>query len=156
MGGDTDRFREQLRQKGYKLTLQRQAVLKTLEHHEGEHLSTEEIYAFVKEDQPDIGIATVYRTLILLSDMELIIKLDFGDGLSRYELNRHREDHRHHHLICLGCGGVTGVEMDLLEALEEQIQIKNGFIVKDHRLQFYGYCKKCSDGLVQEKPCKEE
>jgi Fur family ferric uptake transcriptional regulator len=139
-----DTFKNQLKERGYKLTSQRQAVLRAITEHEGEHLNPEEIYEIVKEECPDIGLATVYRTLLLLENMELVYKLDFDDGCSRYELNRNKEDHRHHHLICMKCGSVAEVEGDLLESLEEQILIKNNFIVKDHRVKFYGYCAKCS------------
>jgi Fur family ferric uptake transcriptional regulator len=53
--------------------------------------------------------------------------------------------HRHHHLICLKCGEVTEVQDDLLESIEKEILKKNGFIVKDHRVKFYGFCKNCRD-----------
>jgi len=145
MAGENIQFREQLKKKGYKMTTQRQAILDVILQHEGEHLSTEEIYELVKKEHPDIGLATVYRTLLLLDDMELIYKLDFDDGCNRYELNRHKDDHRHHHLICTQCGGVEEVEEDLLESLEEQILKNYGFIVLNHRVKFYGYCKKCSE-----------
>jgi len=136
-------FKEQLKERGYKLTSQRQSVLDVIIEHEGEHLSTEEIYELVKAENPDIGLATVYRTLMLLDRMELVYKLDLDDGCSRYELNKHKEDHRHHHLICTKCGKVAEVEEDLLETLEEQILKSKGFLVKDHRVKFYGYCKSC-------------
>lgn len=136
-------FKEQLKEKGYKLTTQRQAVLNVIIEHEGEHLSTEEIYELVKQNHPEIGLATVYRTLLLLDRMEVVHKLDLDDGCSRYELNRKKEDHRHHHLICTQCGAVAEVEEDLLESLEDEILKKNGFIVKDHRVKFYGYCSNC-------------
>jgi Fur family transcriptional regulator, ferric uptake regulator len=137
-------FKEQLKEKGYKLTAQRQSVLDIIVEHEGEHLTSEEIYELVKKNNPDIGLATVYRTLLLLDRMELVYKLDLDDGCSRYELNRKKEDHRHHHLICTNCGSVTEVEEDLLDNLEEQIMLKNHFKVLDHRVKFYGYCEKCS------------
>jgi Fur family ferric uptake transcriptional regulator len=136
-------FNERLKEKGLRVTSQRQAVLEVIEEHEGQHLSTEEIYELVKAKNPDIGLATVYRTLLLLDNMELVYKMDFDDGCSRYELNCNKEDHRHHHLICLKCGSVAEVKDDLLESLEEQILEKNGFIVKDHRVKFYGYCSNC-------------
>ena len=143
MPDNMESFREQLRERGYKLTTQRQAILDVLQEHEGEHLTPEEIYELVKSRFPEIGLATVYRTLILLNSMELANRLDLEDGFSRYEINKNREDHRHHHLICTQCGSVDEVEEDLLESLEEQILKKNGFIVKDHRVKFYGFCKKC-------------
>lgn len=143
MTNNDNTFKEQLREKGYKLTTQRQAVLDVITEHEGEHLSPEEIYELVKKMNPDIGVATIYRTLLLLESMEMVHKLNFDDGCARYELNKNKEDHRHHHLICMKCGSVEEVEEDLLESLEEQIFRKNGFSVRDHRVKFYGYCRKC-------------
>jgi len=150
LGKVSDSFKEQLREKGYKLTVQRQAVLDVISEHEGEHMSSEEIYENVKKNYPDIGLATVYRTLILLNQLGLIYKIDFDDGRSRYELNRENEDHRHHHLICTECGSVKEVEEDLLEALENQIFDNKGFIVKNHKVQFYGICKKCGENMKSE------
>ncbi|MFZ5988292.1 MAG: Fur family transcriptional regulator [Bacillota bacterium] len=144
MANDIINFKERLREKGYKLTPQRQAVLDIIIEHNNEHLSTEEIYELVKKKYPDIGLATVYRTLILLDSMKLVYKLDFDDGLSRYELNNNNEDHRHHHLICMKCGKVLEVQEDLLDNLEEQILKENKFKVIDHRVKFYGYCQDCT------------
>ncbi|WHH58873.1 Fur family transcriptional regulator [Petroclostridium sp. X23] len=138
-------LKDQLKESGYKLTPQRRAVLDVIMEHEGKHLNTEEIYDHVKVKCPEIGLATVYRTLLLFDRLELIYKLDFDDGCSRYELNKHKEDHRHHHLICTRCGNVAEVEEDLLDSLEEKIIEKNQFLVKDHRVKFYGYCKNCRD-----------
>ena len=146
MRENTTGFRERLKERGMKLTTQRQAVLDVVANHEGQHLNCEEIFDLVRGEYPDIGLATVYRTLTLLEKMELVYKLSLDDGCSRYELNNNREDHRHHHLICTKCGSVEEVEEDLLEQLEEQILQKKGFIVKDHRVKLYGYCKKCSEG----------
>lgn len=140
-------FKEELKERGYKLTSQRQAVLDVIMEHEGEHLSTEEIYELVKREHPEIGLATVYRTLLLFDRMELVYKIDLDDGCSRYELNNRKEDHRHHHLICTKCGSISEVEEDLLESLEEEILRKNGFTVRDHRVKFYGFCKKCTDSM---------
>lgn len=137
-------LKEQLKEKGYKLTTQRQVVLDVIKDHEGQHLSTEEIYELVKKKQPDIGLATVYRTLILLDELGFVHKLDLDDEFSRYELNTKSEDHRHHHLICTKCGAVIGAEEDLLDPIEAQIYEKYGFLVDDHRVKFYGRCKKCA------------
>lgn len=143
MRKDEKSFSEQLKEKGFRVTSQRKDILEVIREHEGQHLSTEEIFELVKVKNPEIGLATVYRTLLLLDSMELVYKMDFDDGCSRYEINSNTEDHRHHHLICLKCGSVAEVKEDLLDSLEEQILEKNGFIVKDHRVKFYGYCSKC-------------
>jgi Fur family ferric uptake transcriptional regulator len=140
---DVQDLKELLKGKGYKFTGQRSAVLEVLVKYSGKHLSTDEIYTYVRESNPDVGIATVYRTLTLMEKLKLVEKLDLDDGFSRYELARQNEDHRHHHLICSRCGNVSEVEEDLLDSLEEQILKKNDFLVTDHRVKFYGLCSKC-------------
>ncbi len=140
---DEKELKELLNNSGYKFTGQRGAVLDVLVQYSGNHLSTDEIFNYVKVNNPDIGIATVYRTLTLLEKMGIVSKLDLDDGLSRYELSRQNEDHRHHHLICSKCGSISEVEEDLLDSLEAQILLKNDFLVTDHRVKFYGICGKC-------------
>lgn len=140
---DVGQFKRQLKDKGYKLTPQRRAVLDIIIENEGKHLSTEEIYDLVKKDCPEIGLATVYRTLQLLEEMNLIFKLNFSDGKNRYELSHAEEDHHHHHLICVKCGKITEVEGDLLEILEKEVEKKYNFKITNHLLKFFGYCDKC-------------
>lgn len=140
---DVEQFKRQLKEKGYKLTPQRRAVLDIIIENEGKHLSTEEIYDLVKKDCPEIGLATVYRTLQLLEEMNLIFKLNLNDGKNRYELSHAEEDHHHHHLICTKCGRIIEVEGDLLEILEKEVEKKYGFRITNHILKFFGYCNKC-------------
>ena len=149
MSEDQKYFKELLKEKGYKLTPQRMAVLDALIINEGKHLNTEEIYQIVKKTHPEMGMATVYRTLLLFDRIELVYKVDLDDNLYRYEINKHNEDHRHHHLICTKCNSVEQVENDALDALEEQILKLNGFLVRDHRDKFYGYCKDCLIRITQ-------
>lgn len=144
---DIDQFKRQLKDKGYKLTPQRRAVLDIIIENEGKHLSTEEIYESVKKQCPEIGLATVYRTLLLLEDMSLIFKLNLDDSKYRYELSHAEEDHHHHHLICLKCGKVIEVEGDLLDVLEKDIEKKYDFKILNHILKFFGYCSKCKEKL---------
>jgi Fe2+/Zn2+ uptake regulation proteins len=134
-----------LKEKGLKVTSQRKEVLNVLLENEGKHLSPEEIYNSIKVKNPEIGLATVYRTLILLDSMEVIYKIDLDDNCARYELNRKKEDHRHHHLICTVCGKVQEVEEDLLDSLEIEIKKKKNFTVHDHRVKFYGICGECAE-----------
>lgn len=144
---DVELLKKQLRDKGYKLTPQRRAVLDTISDNEGKHLTTEEIYDLVKKDCPEIGLATVYRTLQLLEEINIIYKLNFDDGINRYELVHDDEDHHHHHLICLKCGNVIEVEGDLLESLEREITKKYNFEITNHMLKFFGYCNDCKDKI---------
>lgn len=136
-------FEHELKSKGLRFTAQRKAVLNTMIRNQGKHLSPEEIYDLVKINNPEIGVATIYRTLVILENMGLVRKINLDDGKGRYELNKNKEDHHHHHLICEKCGSVSEVKYDLLELLEEQIFKENEFLVKNHSVKFYGYCKKC-------------
>ena len=138
-----NQLKTMLKEKGYKLTPQRRAVLNIIIENQGQHLNTEEIYDLVKVPCPDIGLATVYRTLQILDEMGLILKINLDDGCSRYEFNYHQEDHQHHHLICKNCGNIIEVGEDLLEPLEEQIAEKYQFKIIDHKVKFFGLCSKC-------------
>ncbi|MBU5426703.1 transcriptional repressor [Tissierella pigra] len=134
-----------LQNEGYKLTTQRRAILNVMIDNSEEHLSPEEVYNIVKKEYPDLGIATVYRTLQLFEKLNIICKLNFDDGCSRYELSTDSEGHHHHHLICLSCGKVIEVKLDLLEALEEEIEKEGQFTIVDHNVKFYGHCSECKN-----------
>ena len=96
-------LKERLKEKGLKVTHQRLLVLSVLEENSGSHMTAEDIYDLVSEDYPEIGLATVYRTLQLLWDMQLVDRINFGDGCVRYEIGHllnGETKHNHHHLIC--------------------------------------------------------
>lgn len=133
---------EKLQSSDYKLTRQRKIVVRALIENSGKHLSAEELHSFVRKCNPEIGLATVYRTLEILAQIEVIHKLELGDGRARYELSSGNV-HRHHHLICLGCGSVTELNEDLLENLERLAAEKHNFRVSDHDVKVYGYCSRC-------------
>lgn len=141
-------IKEQMKSKGYKLTPQRRAVLDVIIENEEKHLSTEEIYDIVKVNCPEIGLATVYRTIQLLEKIGIVSKLNFDDGCNRYELINSNETHHHHHLICTLCNSVEEVEDVLLESLEDQVENKYNFKIINHEVKFYGICKKCSKKLI--------
>lgn len=140
-------LKEVLKDKGYKLTPQRRAILNSIIENNGNHLTVEELYEKVKEDCPEIGLATVYRTVQLLEEVGFICKLDFDEGCSRYELVNENEEHHHHHLICNICGKVIEVEGDLLGELEKNIEDNYEFKVLNHNVKFYGICKDCKKNM---------
>lgn len=142
--GSIENLKESLKEKGYKLTPQRRAILNGIINSEGSHLTAEELYDLVKTDCPEIGLATVYRTVQLLEEMGVVCKLDLDDGRSRYELCQEDDSHQHHHLICNRCGKVLEVQGDLLDEIEESIEKKYKFTIENHSLKFYGICKDCS------------
>jgi Fur family ferric uptake transcriptional regulator len=141
-----DNLEEKLRAKDCKLTSRREDILQVLLENKDKHLCAEEIYYLVKKKAPDVGLATVYRTLELFLDFDIVHSMDFGDGRKRYELAPVEEDgHRHHHLICLTCGKVQGVAEDLLEDLEKRVTNLHDFLITNHQLIIFGYCKKCRE-----------
>lgn len=142
---DFENLKEELKKKGYKLTPQRRAIVDTIIANEGKHLTAEEIYDEVKIVCPEIGLATVYRTILLLEEMGIVYKLDLNDGCSRYELAHINETHRHHHLVCNNCGKVIEVQDDLLEDLEVQIEKVYKFKILDHSVKFFGVCDCCRE-----------
>ncbi|WP_028829650.1 Fur family transcriptional regulator [Proteocatella sphenisci] len=136
---------DSMKNHGYKLTPQRKEILKVLISSSGEHLTCDEIYETVKKACPEMGIATVYRTLQILESTKKINKLNLDDGYVRYELNLNDETHNHHHLICKICGNVAEVRVDLLEDLENNIEKNYDFKIVDHDLKFFGICSKCKN-----------
>ncbi len=140
---DMDALKEDLKKKGYKLTPQRRSIVDTIIDNEGQHLTAEEIYDKVKKSCPEIGLATVYRTILLLEELGVISRLELNDGCSRYEILHSNETHRHHHLICNICHKVLEVQDDLLEELEVDIQNRYKFKILDHSVKFYGICDEC-------------
>lgn len=151
MPDNREQFKTLLKSNGLKVTAQRISILEVLQNRPDKHLTAEEIYECVKEKYPEIGLATVYRTIQLLSELNLIDKLNLDDGYVRYEIgniNNVNTTHHHHHLICLNCGKVFSFEDDLLETLESRIKDAMGFEVLDHEVKLFGHCKEC---LVKRK-----
>jgi len=147
MDKNLEKYQEVLQKEGYKLTSQRNLILKVLLENIDKHLSSEEVYLLVSKNDPDIGIATVYRALQLFERLSIVYKINLDDGLSRYELNYGTGNHQHHHLICMKCGKIIEVKLDLLESLENEIEKEGNFKIIDHNVKFYGYCNKCKNGI---------
>ena len=147
-------FRKLLKERGLKTTSQRMAILKVLLSQPECHLTAEEIYDLVKKDWPDIGLATVSRNIQLLSEMNLIDKLNLDDGYVRYEIGEpnQKSHHHHHHMICVSCGKVFAFQEDLLDNLEQKIEQTTGFVVSNHEVKLYGHCAECrkKDGAKSE------
>lgn len=118
---------------GLKMTGPRRVILRVLGQAE-DHPSVEDVYERAKEIDSSVSIATVYRTLSLLDELDLVIRHEFQEGYSRYEVN---DDH-HHHLVDLETGKVVEFQNDELEALKEKIARDLGYELVDHRLELYG------------------
>jgi Fur family ferric uptake transcriptional regulator len=121
-------------QKGLKMTEQRRVISRVLSE-ASDHPDVEQVYRRAVEIDPHISIATVYRTMRLFEEANVIERLDFGDGRARYEENR--ADH-HHHLIDLQSGEVIEFHSEELEALKERLAHELGYDLIGHRLELYG------------------
>lgn len=124
---------ERCAEAGLKMTGQRRAILEVLKSAE-DHPSVEEVYDRAKKLDSSVSIATVYRTLSLLDEMNLVTRHEFQEGYSRYELNW---DH-HHHLVDLETGEVIEFQNEELERLKIRIAKDLGYDLIDHRLELYG------------------
>ena len=145
-------LRGKLSERGYKMTPQRKEILRIfVEHSDYHHMSAEDVYGILQKRESEIGLATVYRALDLLSELGILVKVEFGDGCARYELNTaDPKIHHHHHLICLKCKKVIEFADDLLDDLEADIAEKSGFQILNHEVKFFGYCKDCQAEEAQD------
>ena len=131
-------FAEYIQRKGLKTTRQRNTIISVFFRLRG-HISVEELLNEVKKVNSRIGYATVYRTLHLLVESNLVEERRFGDGLARYE--GHSDVEHHDHMICLECGIISEFFNPRLEALQEKLAEENNFQIYRHRLELYGACK---------------
>jgi len=134
-----------LKDKDFRLTPQREAILRILLTAEENHMTAEDIYNITRIKNPEIGLATVYRTLDLFENLGIVARLDFCEGGRKYELSTDQEKHYHHHLVCLGCADIIEFNEDLLDDLEARVANQSNFKITDHSLQFFGYCSKCRE-----------
>ena len=121
-------------EKGLKMTGQRRVISQVLSEAE-DHLDVEEVHRRAVRLDPRISIATVYRTMRLLEDADVVEKVDFGDGRARYEEKR---GEHHDHLIDTRTGRVIEFTNPELEAMKERIARELGYRIVGHRLEIYG------------------
>ena len=134
-------FKQLLRDNGLKFTIQREVILEML-YSSDEHLTPESLHHLIQEKHPDLntGIATVYRTLSLLEDSDMVTSLSFGAQGKKYELGA--KDH-HDHIICTKCGTISEFVDDEIETRQKKIAEELGFIMQEHSMQIYGICQPC-------------
>ena len=146
-------FLKQLRQRGFRLTPQREMVLSVLHDIEG-HATADEIFARVQTLSASVDISTVYRTLELLQEFDLVSAFDLGDGQRRYELlGLHGA---HCHVVCRFCGASVGVEAAALRPLTDYLQREHGFQVDLDHLTIPGLCQECWTACREGSPSEGE
>ena len=133
-------FQDFITRKGLKSTRQRDIILDLFLSSE-RHMSIEELYLKLRAKHPNIGYATVYRTLKLFAESGIAREIHFGDGQTRYE---HVNEGEHHdHLVCTRCGAITEFQNETIENLQDEIAASYGFSIETHKLELYGQCAKC-------------
>ena len=133
MSADTHSLEERCAAAGLKMTGQRKIILRVLDESE-DHPSVEAVYDRARAIDSSISMATVYRTLNLLDELELVTRHDFNEKFSRYEVNM---DH-HHHLIDVESGEVVEFQNAEIEAMKREIAHKLGYDLVECRLELYG------------------
>jgi Fur family ferric uptake transcriptional regulator len=125
-------------ERGLKMTEQRRVISRVLSD-SSDHPDVEEIYRRAAAIDPKISVATVYRTMRLLEDANVIERLDLRDGRARYEENR---DEHHHHLIDIKSGEVIEFKSEALEQIKTKIAHDLGYDIIGDRLELYGVKRK--------------
>ncbi|HSO41490.1 MAG: Fur family transcriptional regulator [Rhodospirillales bacterium] len=137
---ELSRIEELCVEKGMKMTGQRRIIARVLSE-STDHPDVEEVYRRAVDLDPKISIATVYRTVRLFEEANILERHDFGDGRSRYE--EATEDH-HDHLIDIQSGRVMEFRSPEIEALQRDIAARHGYELVGHRLELFGVPTKAS------------
>jgi len=139
---DDGAFREFLKQKGLRLTPEREAILREVFDTRGEHFDPEELHISLRQKDANVSRASVYRTIPLLIEAGIIEEVERVDKHSHYELTWGRE--HHDHMLCLGCGKVIEFLSQEMEELQDRLCAEHGFSGQTHTLEIKGYCSKCA------------
>ncbi|HLO26898.1 MAG TPA: transcriptional repressor, partial [Geobacteraceae bacterium] len=128
-------FHDYIIRQGLKSTRQRDIILDFFLSSE-RHMSIEELYLKLRNKHPNIGYATVYRTLKLFAEAGIANEIHFGDGQTRYE---HVSEGEHHdHLVCTRCATIVEFENETIEKLQAEVADSHGFLIERHKLELYG------------------
>jgi Fur family ferric uptake transcriptional regulator len=129
---------ENVRKRGYRMTPQREMILDAI-HDEG-HITADDIFQRVRAKSPAVNLATVYRTLELLKELDIVTAIDTGEGCVHYEL---AGEQPHHHLVCEECGYTLELDCDALQPLEQELLRRYGFVMNLNHLALFGKCPDC-------------
>ncbi len=128
-----------LREHHYRITPQRLAILKILAESEG-HPNVESIYAQVKPNFPTTSLATVYKNVAVLKELNEVLELGFSDDSNRYDGNK---PYDHPHVVCTICRKIIDPDISALKDMTEELKRETGFTITRHRLDFFGICPAC-------------
>jgi Fur family peroxide stress response transcriptional regulator len=128
-----------LRELGFRITPQRLAVLRVLAASEG-HPTVEGIYETVRSEFPTTSIATVYKTVHLLKQINEVLELGFPEGGNRYDGNK---PYPHPHVVCVRCRKILDPDLRSLKDMTAEVAAATGFEILTHRVDFFGLCTEC-------------
>ena len=134
-----DQMLSKLKEHDFRLTPQRMAVLKVLAVSNG-HPTVERIYETVRSEFPTTSIATIYKTVNLLKQLDEVLELGFPDGSNRYDGNK---PYPHPHVICTECKKIIDPDLGTLKDLTKEVIKETGFQILNHRVDFFGTCRDC-------------
>ena len=127
-----------LKKVGLKTTLPRLRILGILEASDSRHLTAEDVYKHLLNDEEEIGLATVYRVLTQFESAHLVVRHHFEGSQSVFELN---QGGHHDHIVCSQCGKIIEFVDDTIERRQREIAKKAGFAIRDHSLIIHGDCR---------------
>ena len=134
----TTDWRATLREKGYRLTPQRELILNAVDTLG--HATPDEVLAEVRKHSDAVNVSTVYRTLEVLEELGLVRHAHLSDRAPTYHSVR---EHEHFHLVCRNCHKVTSVDPDVLQPLLSRLDADHGFTVDVGHLTVFGTCQDC-------------
>ncbi len=128
-----------LKERNYRLTPQRLELIRLIVASEG-HPSASQLYAQIKDQFPTLSLATVYKTLDLLKELDEVLEIGLRDD-SHYDGNK---PYPHPHLICMKCQKIMDGELDsAVNNILQEVEQNFGFLILKHQLDFYGICPDC-------------
>jgi len=128
-----------LQAEGKRMTSQRALLLRIIQGSSG-HLDADEIYRQAREHDPRISLSTVYRTLNLLKELDLVEELHLDEEHHHYEM---AADTVHHHLVCAECGRIVEFQSPLLDELGAELEQEHGFALQRLQIDALGRCQEC-------------
>ncbi|KQC10209.1 MAG: Fur family transcriptional regulator [Candidatus Cloacimonas sp. SDB] len=139
-----ERFKYFLKERNLKYTPERKEIIEAIVKLQ-KHFDAEDIYQQLRRQESNVSLATVYRTIPLLVDSELIIETLHCRDKVLYERIYNKK--HHDHLVCINCGRIIEFYNEEVEKLQDEICRKYQFLATEHRLGIKGYCKGCQDKL---------
>ncbi len=130
---------QELQARGMRVTPQRAIIFEAIEKLEG-HITAEDIYQKVQKVNPYISLATVYRTLELLQELQLINQTNLGRSQTYFALKDHGA---HHHLVCTECGHIEEFPDELFDSIRNKLKALYGFQVHANHMSIFGICQEC-------------